>query len=216
MNNILLLSSGLAYLKQFVGREAKSVEMVFVPTAGNPDKDVWWIDKDRDVLSKMGFSFKELDIANKKAQELQGALDGVDVVYIAGGYTYYLLEQMRISGFDKMLQEFIEQGGMYAGASAGALVAGPDIEPCAAMDDPKYGPGLKSSAGLNLVKIVPMPHYDMSERKGIIDSIVDKYESQYVVVPMTDDEAIISDGKNWAKVESKRSDVEYNWFNKVK
>ena len=123
-------------MKQFVGREPASVKMIFIPTAGNPDDDVWWIDKDRDVLTKMGFVFTELDIAGKDLQQLNGILDDVDLVYIAGGYTYYLLEQIRKSGFDEILHAFVERGGMYVGASAGALIAGPDIEPCSTLDDP--------------------------------------------------------------------------------
>ena len=100
MNNILLISSGLIYIKDFVGRPPETVNMVFVPTAGNPDKDVWWIDKDRDVLTRMGFRYTELDIAGKNFEELKSSLDNADVLYIAGGYTYYLLEQIRNTGFD--------------------------------------------------------------------------------------------------------------------
>lgn len=51
MNNILLISSGLEAIKDFISKAPHTVKMVFIPTAGNPDKDVWWIDKDRDVLT---------------------------------------------------------------------------------------------------------------------------------------------------------------------
>ena len=215
MSKILLLSSGLGYLTEFVGKAPESVSIVFIPTAGNPDTDVWWIDKDRDVLAKMGFHFTELDIADKKPEELEGVLDGVDLVYVAGGYTYYLLEQVRNSGFDAVLQGFVDRGGMYVGASAGALVVGPDIEPCASIDDANYGPSLKSSHGLGLVPIVPMPHYSMSERRSGIDTIVEKYKVTYEIVPITDDEAIVSDGTSWRVVESKRSELELQWFERA-
>lgn len=215
MKNILLLSSGLAYIRQFVGREPASVKMIFIPTAGNPDEDVWWIDKDRDALTKMGFVFTELDIAGKNPQQLSGVLDDVDLVYIAGGYTYYLLEQIRKSGFDEILEKFVERGGMYVGASAGALIAGLDIEPCSITDDPSYGPSLQSSRGLGYVDIVPMPHYDMPERKQRIDAVVEQYATRYQVVPFSDDEAIVSDGAHWHKVASKRSELELQWFNRA-
>ena len=203
-------------MKQFVGREPASVKMIFIPTAGNPDDDVWWIDKDRDVLTKMGFVFTELDIAGKDLQQLNGILDDVDLVYIAGGYTYYLLEQIRKSGFDEILRTFVERGGMYVGASAGALIAGPDIEPCSTLDDPSYGPTLQSSHGLDFVDFVPMPHYDMSERNERINSIIDKYKNRYQIVPMSDDEAIIADGQAWEKVNSKRSELERKWFERFR
>ena len=215
MNKILLISSGLEAIKDFVGRPPETLRMVFTPTAGNPDKDAWWIDKDRDVLTCMGFRYTELDIANTPTEQLAESLDNIDLVYIAGGYTYYLLEQIRSTGFDTVLAKFMERGGLYVGASAGALIAGPDIEPCSSLDDPKYGPSLKSSKGLGLIDIVPMPHYDMSERSSAIEAIIAKYKDAYKVVPITDDEAIVYDGTDWHKVPSKRSELEHAWFEKA-
>ena len=75
MSNILLISSGLEAIKDFVGRPPETLRMVFIPTAGNPDKDVWWIDKDRDVLTRMGFRYTELDIADTPREQLAESLD---------------------------------------------------------------------------------------------------------------------------------------------
>lgn len=215
MNKILLISSGLEAIKDFVGRPPETLRMVFIPTAGNPDKDVWWIDKDRDVLTHMGFRYTELDLASTPTERLTESLNDVDLIYIAGGYTYYLLEQIRNTGFDTVLAKFMERGGLYVGASAGALIAGPDIEPCSSLDDPKYGPSLTSTKGIGLIDIVPMPHYDMSERSSAIEAIIAKYKDAYKVVPITDDEAIVSDGIDWHKVTSKRSKLEHAWFEKA-
>ena len=215
MNKILLISSGLEAIKDFVGRPPETLRMVFIPTAGNPDKDVWWIDKDRDVLTHMGFRYTELDLASTPTERLTESLNDVDLIYVAGGYTYYLLEQMRNAGFDAVLAKFMERGGLYVGASAGALIAGPDIEPCSSLDDPKYGPSLTSTKGLGLIDIVPMPHYDMSERSSAIEAIIAKYKDAYKVVPITDDEAIVSDVIDWHKVTSKRSKLEHAWFEKA-
>jgi dipeptidase E len=215
MNKILLISSGLEAIKDFVGRPPETLRMVFIPTAGNPDKDVWWIDKDRDVLTHMGFRYTELDLASTPTERLTESLNDVDLIYIAGGYTYYLLEQIRNTGFDTVLAKFMERGGLYVGASAGALIAGPDIEPCSSLDDPKYGPSLTSTKGIGLIDIVPMPHYDMSERSSAIEAIIAKYKDAYKVVPITDDEAIVSDGIDWHKITSKRSELEHAWFEKA-
>lgn len=212
MSKILLLSSGLGAIKDFVGQPPETVSMVFIPTAGNPDTDVWWIDKDRDALTQMGFRYVELDITGKSAQELEGALHDADLVYVAGGYTYYLLEQIRSTGFDTVLTDFVRRGGMYVGASAGALIAGPDIEPCSSLDGPEYGPNLKSTKGLGFVPIVPIPHYDMSTRSELIKAITENYKDRYEIIPITDDEAIVSDGTAWQKVESKRSELERKWL----
>ena len=185
--------------------------MLFIPTAGNVEKNTWWIDKDRDVLGKMGFRITELDIAGKPPQKLEAALQNTDIVYMAGGNTFYLLKQLRDTGFDKLLTQYVEAGVLYAGASAGSLVAGLDIEPVATIDEPEKGKGLTSTRGLGWIDAVPMPHYDIARAKTIGD-IMEKYKDTFAIVPLTDDEAIVAEGDAWKVVESKRSALERQWF----
>lgn len=51
-----------------------------------------------------------------------------DGVYIGGGNTYRLLQQVRTSGFDKAITRFIREGGPVYGGSAGAILLGSDID----------------------------------------------------------------------------------------
>lgn len=212
MKRLFLASSGLEYIKTFVGREPNQVSMLFIPTAGNLDKDVWWIDKDRDVLAKMGFNITEADIETTPLDKLKALLDTTDIVYVAGGNTFHLLKQMRESGFDELLTQFVNNDGLYAGASAGALLAGADIEPVASIDEPELVDGLSSTKGLGFVNIVPIPHYDMTDRTEAIDAIKQKYDKDFEIILITDDQAIIVEGDTWKIVESKRSELEHEWF----
>ncbi len=214
MKKLFLASSGLEYVKTFVNKDPAQLKMLFITTAGNLDEDVWWIDKDRDVLAKMGFQITELDIAKKSKAKLEAALQNIDIVYIAGGNTFYLLKQLRETGFDEILTHYIESGGMYAGASAGSLIAGLDIEPVSTIDEPEKVQGLKSTKGLGWVSIVPIPHYDMSARTKAIDDIKSRYSKRFEIVLLTDDEAIVVEGNDWKVVSSKRSALEHEWFNK--
>lgn len=50
-----------------------------------------------------------------------------DSVYLGGGNTARLMEELRSSGFDKKLTEFAQSGGVVYGGSAGAIVLGADI-----------------------------------------------------------------------------------------
>lgn len=172
---LFLASSGLEYIKTFVVNDPKETKLLFIPTAGNLDDGTWWVDKDRDVLAKMGFQISELDIEHAAKENMQAALDDTDIVYVAGGNTFHLLKQLRETGFDKMLDDFVKNGGLYAGASAGALVAGPDIGAIASIDEPEKVTGLKSTKGLGWVSVVPIPHYDMKARTKSIDEIKEKY-----------------------------------------
>lgn len=213
MKRLFLASSGLEYIKTFVGKDPSQVKMLFIPTAGNLDDDVWWIDKDRDVLGKMGFQIIELDIAKESLEKAEEALQNTDIVYVAGGNTFYLLKQLRDTGFDKLLTKYVENGILYAGASAGSLIAGLDIKPVATIDEPEKVEKLDSTKGLGWVDIVPIPHYDMATRTKAIDDIKKKYKDEFEIVLLTDDDAIVVEGGNWKVVESKRNALEHKWFN---
>src|SRR5690606_37147375 len=158
------------------------------------------IDKDRDVLKKMGFQITELDLDKASSDEMQQQLEGSDIVYVAGGNTCYLLKRVRETGFDKMLEEFVYNGGLYAGASAGALIAGPDIGAVSTIDEPEKVQGLKSTKGFGWIDIVPIPHYDMKARTKSIDEITAKYKDHETTL-LTDDQAIVVDGSNWKVVD---------------
>lgn len=214
MKRLLLASSGLGYLKDFVKDDPSDVSMLFIPTASNLDREVWWIDKDREVLSKMGFPITELDIETASISEQRERLDSADIVYVAGGNTFHLLNQLRKSGFDELLTEFVNKGGMYAGASAGALVAGADIGPIRSIDEPEKVKDLTSTKGLGFVNIVPVPHYDMTGRTKPIDEIKRRYGDKNELVLLTDDQAIVVEGDSWEVVESPRSRLEHSWFDK--
>ncbi len=212
MKRLFLASSGLEAIKTFVGSEPSTVKLLFIPTAGNLDENIWWIDKDRDVLSKMGFIITELDIEKVSMQEMEDKLKDSNIVYIAGGNTFHLLKTLRQSGFDKLLTDYVNNGGLYAGASAGALVAGVDIEPVSSIDEPEKVEGLESTVGLGFVDIVPIPHYDMKDRTKTIDAIKEKYGNKHEIVLLTDDQAVLVEGNNWKIVDSSRSPLEHEWF----
>lgn len=213
MKRLFLASSGLGRIREFVKAEPNQLKMLFVPTAGNLDEDVWWIDKDRDVLTKMGFDITELDIEHATHDTMKTALNKTDIVYIAGGNTFYLLKQLQDTGFGELLTSYVKKGGLYAGASAGALVAGVDIQPIAALDEPEKVPALQSTKGLALVNIVPIPHCDFKNRKSKADAIKHEYGKQFDIVPLTDDQAIIVEGESYKVIDSPRSKLEMEWLN---
>ena len=55
----------------------------------------------------MGFQITEVDIAHAGKPTQEQALAQADIVYIAGGNTFYLLQQLRDSGFDRLLIDFV-------------------------------------------------------------------------------------------------------------
>lgn len=54
-------------------------------------------------------------------------LNDYDSVYIGGGNTFFLLNQIKKNNWDKKLTDFYNQGGIIYGGSAGAIILGKSI-----------------------------------------------------------------------------------------
>jgi dipeptidase E len=97
--------------------------------------------------------------------EMQKALRS-DVIYLAGGNTYYFLKHIRASGLLAALQRYVRRGGILAGLSAGAIIMTPHIE--LAGYPPHEGDlnevRLKNLKSLAMVEFEFLPHYTGSAR----------------------------------------------------
>lgn len=98
-------------------------------------------------------------------KEMKEALKS-DIIYLAGGNTYYFLKHLRESGFLGKIPSFLRRGGILAGLSAGALVMTPHIE--LAGYPPHEGDlnevRLKNLKALGLVNFEFLPHFTNSSR----------------------------------------------------
>ncbi|MEK7592773.1 MAG: Type 1 glutamine amidotransferase-like domain-containing protein [Patescibacteria group bacterium] len=192
MKKLYLTSSKLGGLLDLLSDSPKQTNLAFIPTAGDPYKDHSFVDEDRMKLIDEGFKVQDVDLKGIQTDELRKKFKGIDVVYVAGGNTFYLLEKVLESGFDVVIKELIDKGVIYAGGSAGAVLAGPTIEPVDAFDDPKAAPHLKSYAGLGLVDFIVLPHYKSDPKyEAIQEKIIrDWSDKGYKVIPLTNGQAI--------------------------
>ena len=176
----------------FVGKKA-----VFIPTAGDPYDNKDFIEADKNALEKYGLDVVEIDVKNKDEEEIQKAIDGVDVVLVAGGDTFYLMEKLKESGADKVIKEFIEKGGVYIGSSAGSIVCCPTIEGAEEFDDPSLAPELDNFDGMGVFKDVIIPHTHKEKYFERVKRATKKLESKgYKVHPLTDDDVLFFDGNS--------------------
>jgi dipeptidase E len=91
-----------------------------------------------------------------------------DVVYLAGGNTFYFLAQLRRSQLMEPLARFARRGGVVAGLSAGALILTPHIAlagyPPFDRDSNDVGLSRRDCRGLGLVGFEFFPHFRRSRR----------------------------------------------------
>ena len=129
MQKIILTANGFenknigkTFLKM-VNKEPSMIKVVFVPTAA--------IDADAiEVLPKCMHDLLDFDIPAKniKVYDLHykmeyNELKEYDAIYFCGGSTSYLLKRINETGFNKPLKEFIGNGGVYVGVSAGSIIS---------------------------------------------------------------------------------------------
>lgn len=197
---LLLTSVSISPLKELTPIAYRDLRLVYIPTAADPAEDKWFIDADRKRFAEMGIRFQELDIKNKTPEKLLSALRPAHVIFVSGGNTFYLLEKARESGFDKVIRKIVDDGVIYIGGSAGAVIAGPTIAPVARLDDPASAPNLKSFKGLNLVDFVILPHYGKEKDKVTHQQIMDEFGKSFKLLPLRDDQAVIVDDHGYRVV----------------
>jgi len=130
---LLLTSAGLSHkvigrtLQQMVDKPASETKVAFIPTAANVEggNRHWLI---RQLLDLWQYGFSWIDIVDPSADgvDWQTRLADVDVLYVTGGNTFHLLDQVRKTGFDKWLHENIEKK-VYVGGSASTILMTPTI-----------------------------------------------------------------------------------------
>jgi dipeptidase E len=128
-------------------------------------------------------------------QEVASALDDTQVVFVTGGFAFYLLEHVRRTGFDDEVVSRVNAGALaYVGLSAGAALAGPDIGLLRDPDDPGL---VDSTCGLGLVPFVVLAHRNRG-RAQRHDEVADATPGHPPIISITDSQAVIVEGGQWA------------------
>lgn len=203
----LFLASVAAYtldkVLSLLPDKPNNLKLAFVPTATNLSEDKSWLLTDRDKLVEFGFKVTDLDIEGQSEEALKAKLADIDVLYVSGGNTFYLLEKSRESGFDKLAKEFINKGKVYIGSSAGTVIVCPTIGFVEGMDDPAVAPSLTSFDGFNEVDYLIMPHYGDEDYQEVIEKNLTEWKSKgYEIKTLTNNQALIINGDKSEIVES--------------
>lgn len=201
MKRLLLASSGVGGLRELAGDTP--LRLAFVPTAAGPDAETKpWIQGDRRQLEVLGCEVTTLELASAERADVEEALAPVDGVFVSGGNSYLVLWHALRSGFADVVVPRVESGELlYVGTSAGAILAGPDLEPAASPDNRAVVPELESTRGLGLVDFTVLPHDDEPGRAAHHEALVAAHPD-LELVRLTDDRAVTVRGDEWEIVHS--------------
>lgn len=133
-----------------------------------------------DVCAEIGFKRKNIFLVGGKDSISHART--ADYIYITEGNTFEVLALLREYGLEEPIKEAVENGATYIGASAGAMLAGVDIEEASYMD--RNHILLKNFKALGLFDGIILPHYEPEEKERYIANspgITEKYNAIYSV-----------------------------------
>ena len=205
MNKLFLSSSFndvANLLATFSEEKIVGKRITFIPTASIPESIKFYVRLARKALKKLGLQVDELEITKASSHEILKKLQGNDYIYVSGGNTFFLLQELKRSGADKIIIEQIKIGKMYIGESAGSMVLAPNIEYVKDMDDCKKAPDLDTYSALNVIDFYPLPHLDNFPFKRKVKKIISRYDSKLNLNPISNSQVILVRGKD-IKIEKK-------------
>lgn len=193
MKKLFLASSfqDVADLLPDFEKNLKGKTITFIPTASIVETVNFYVKSGRKALEDMGLMVDELEISTASAEEITSKLKQNDYIYVTGGNTFFLLQEMKRTGTDQLIKEEVNSGKLYIGESAGAIVASADIEYAKGMDSIDEAPNLESFEALGLVDFYPVPHYNNPPFQVASKKIIDTYSSTLKLSPISNQEAIL-------------------------
>lgn len=166
-------------------------EAVFITTAANTYDDKPWMEEDIELFQKAGFKIRQVDVAQMPGSESAKILLQTQTLIVGGGNPIYLLEVLQDKGLLEPIKERVNQGMLYVGSSAGAVLAGPDLELEILFEDRPQAKLLHTYAGLNLCPYYLMPHWGASKMQEIYTKFTDAaYAKELPILGLNDNQAI--------------------------
>jgi len=127
MRVLLISNSGRPFLEHcraaltdFYGKDVRTVGFVSAATLGDPE---FYFTRAKEGLEPLGVQVEHVHWERKPLE----TLERVDALFVGGGNTYALLDRVRSTGLIEAIKARARDGMPYAGASAGANLAGPTI-----------------------------------------------------------------------------------------
>jgi len=201
MKKLFLSSAGLVpeTKKDFfklLGKDPTEVLVAFIPTAADPEKNKDFVQWSIDQINSEGMKIVNIDLKVEDQNSLHNKLSKCDVIWVNGGNTFYLLDQVRKSGFDKIVNKLLDQGKIYFGVSAGSYIVCPNIEAAGWKNADPNVVNIKNLHALCLVPFILSAHYNREKYYSAM--LEGSKTTKLPVVALTDKQAVVVEGdKYW-------------------
>ncbi|MFT5036698.1 MAG: dipeptidase E [Candidatus Azotimanducaceae bacterium] len=162
---MIILTSSVAsvadhiYKNYLSDKDYKTV--LFIDTAAEPEigkaeGDDDWLQADLKGLRDQGYQVDRWSVTGKTREEIEAEIDKYDVIYMCGGNTIFLLQQLQITDSFNLIIDKVKSGKPYIGTSAGSIIAGPKIP--VYLEDSE-GIQLDDYTGFQFIDTIVVPHW---------------------------------------------------------
>ena len=200
LKNMILTSSlyeSIELVKKFLDKNIESKKILFIPTATNVDEYKKYIHLTQKAFEDFGYEVENFDVSIFSEEIAKEKLSEAKIVFISGGNTFYLLQELKRKNLITYLKERIENGLLYIGESAGSVIAAPDIEYASVIDDKTVATELDDYAGLNLVDFYIVPHFEEEPFVESSRNTVELYKDKLDLKLINNKEAILVENNNF-------------------
>ncbi|MEC5179663.1 Type 1 glutamine amidotransferase-like domain-containing protein [Arthrobacter sp. CG_A4] len=152
-----------AALAGLVGRRPDETRVAAIENAADvvTEGPPGWVEVIRRGLTDLGYDVLPVDLRKYETgatTELAKLFEHVDVIWVGGGNAAYLSWLVQRSGARELIRARVSAGTVYAGWSAGAVLAGPSLRHIGKIEDVTVAPGHVPEDGLDLYDHVIIPH----------------------------------------------------------
>ena len=190
----LFLCSHFSQVGNLIKEEIENKKVVFIPNASINEGYTGYVGSARKLFKKMRANLTEIDISKEDFKTIEAVFEETDVIYFTGGNSFFLIDQLRKTGVDKLLKKELKKGKLMIGESAGSVICAPSISYIEIMDEKPEDYSQIDDNGLNLIDFYVLPHYLTSPFKKITATILKKF-SDLKICPINNHQAIMVNGK---------------------
>lgn len=186
-----------------------SLSVAIIPTAWeaySKERSEPEIEKVQTTFTELGFAPTLIDLKTKTGDELKAELKKYSAAWVTGGNSFYLNYYVRKSGLHNFIEQLLNDGLVYGGESAGAVLAGPTLHGVELLDDPKEAPGTVWE-GLSLVDFGIVPHWGMDKYAKLLQQCKVEMEKHVSDIrTLTNEQALVISGEAISLIEASLKD----------